>query len=90
MSHTLLDVSSCNLLCVQGAFYGLMIGTVTGLIRLILETSYPSPKCSEDTRPDILKNFHYLYFCTCLFVLSLLTIVVVSLLTDPIDPKYVS
>ncbi|KAF6038156.1 SLC5A9 [Bugula neritina] len=64
----------------KGAFYGLMIGTVTGLIRLILETSYPSPKCSEDTRPDILKNFHYLYFCTCLFVLSLLTIVLPKLM----------
>lgn len=46
-----------------------------------------------DPRPEIIKkivgNVHYLHFGCILFVISLVTTVLVSLITEPIDEKYV-
>ena len=40
-----------------GAFWGLMAGLVIGVIRMILDFSYPAPLCmQEDTRPSIVAN----------------------------------
>ncbi|CAH1787280.1 unnamed protein product [Owenia fusiformis] len=75
----------------QGAFWALMVGLLTGGIRFVVEYAYQKPLCGEDRpdpTPDIVKNFHYLYFGSFLFALTLLVCTVVSLLTKPIDKKY--
>jgi hypothetical protein len=73
----------------KGAFYGLMIGLVCGLIRLIWEFSYSIPGCGdEDIRPAIIK-INYLYFAIILWVISTLSTVTISLLTKPGEPERV-
>ena len=67
-----------------------MVGLVVGIIRFVLEFVYALPACDEpDTRPDLVKNFHYLYFAIFLFLLTGVVAIVVSLITPPIDPKHV-
>ena len=76
----------------QGAFWALVAGLVVGGTRFILEFSFPAPLCyegKEDDRPNMIKNFHYLYFAIFLFALTLIVAVVVSLLTPPIDEIHV-
>uniref|UniRef100_A0A8C2DR52 Sodium/myo-inositol cotransporter 2 n=1 Tax=Cyprinus carpio TaxID=7962 RepID=A0A8C2DR52_CYPCA len=59
----------------KGAFWGLIVGMVVGCTRMILDFVYPTPQCYEsDTRPDIIKYVHYLYFS---IILTLLTLTVV-------------
>ncbi|XP_059351175.1 sodium/glucose cotransporter 4-like isoform X2 [Daphnia carinata] len=78
-----------------GAFWGLMVGLIVGLIRFGLEFGYVIPPCGTglpDPRPEVIKkivgNVHYLHFGCILFVISLVTTVLVSLITEPIDEKY--
>ncbi|XP_046654280.1 sodium/glucose cotransporter 4-like isoform X2 [Daphnia pulicaria] len=78
-----------------GAFWGLMVGLIVGLIRFGLEFGYVIPPCGSglpDPRPEIIKkivgNVHYLHFGCILFLISLVTAVLVSLITEPIDEKY--
>jgi hypothetical protein len=67
-----------------------MLGLLVGAIRFILEFVYGTPGCDEpDDRPDLIKNFHYLYFAIFLFLLTVATAVVVSLFGKPIDQKHV-
>ena len=41
----------------QGAFWSLIAGMITGLIRMVLDFVYVEPMCGqEDTRPAIVKN----------------------------------
>ncbi|KAH3890698.1 sodium/glucose cotransporter 4-like [Dreissena polymorpha] len=71
-----------------GAFWGLMVGLVTGLVRFAWEYSYSVPPCGEeakDTRPSIIKDVHYLHFGCILFGICVIVTVVISLLTKPID-----
>jgi len=79
----------------KGAFWGLMIGLIIGLVRFGLEFGYTIPACGTglpDTRPEIIKrlvgDIHYLHFGCILFVITLIVTVVVSLLTEPMDPDY--
>ena len=76
----------------QGAFAGLVVGIVTGLVRFGIQYAFKGPTCEDPTdyRPAIVRDFHYLYFGMFLFAFTLLTVVVVSLLTKPIDKKHVS
>ncbi|CAD5124680.1 DgyrCDS12944 [Dimorphilus gyrociliatus] len=70
----------------KGAFCGLVIGLLIGLVRFIWEYSYEKPICGEvDERPAIIKNFHYLHFGMLLFAIVCIITTVVSLLTEPID-----
>ena len=65
-----------------------MFGLVIGVIRMILEFSYASPKCMEvDTRPAIVGQVHYMYFAAFLFWITGIDAFVVSLSTAP-DEKY--
>lgn len=73
-----------------GAFFGLVIGMLIGLVRFIVEYSYTLPNCVEnlpDPRPSIVKDFHYLYFSSFLFVATGLVAIGVSLMTKPIDRR---
>nr|XP_035962491.1 sodium/glucose cotransporter 4 isoform X2 [Halichoerus grypus] len=78
----------CKRVTEPGAFWGLMFGLVVGLLRMILEFSYPVPACGEvDQRPAVLKDFHYLYFALLLCGLTAVVIVTVSLCTTPIPEE---
>jgi len=69
-----------------GAFWGLMLGLVVGIIRMVLDFSYPAPLCmEEDTRPAIVGEFHYMYFAALLFWLTGITSIIISLITPPDD-----
>nr|XP_021152411.1 sodium/myo-inositol cotransporter 2 isoform X3 [Columba livia] len=68
----------------KGAFWGLVTGLLLGVIRLVLDFIYPEPRCGEaDLRPAVVKNMHYLYFSMVLSAVSTLTVLLVSLLTEP-------
>ncbi|XP_055214578.2 sodium/glucose cotransporter 4 isoform X2 [Gorilla gorilla gorilla] len=78
----------CKRVTEPGAFWGLMFGLGVGLLRVILEFSYPAPACGEvDQRPAVLKDFHYLYFAILLCGLTAIVIVIVSLCTTPIPEE---
>lgn len=75
----------------QGAFWGLMSGLVVGLIRMVLEFSYPVPSCGlPDNRPAVLADVHYLYFALILLAFTSLITVIVSMATPPIAAEHVS
>nr|XP_033819039.1 sodium/glucose cotransporter 5 isoform X2 [Geotrypetes seraphini] len=68
----------------HGAFWGLMVGLVVGLGRMILEFVYPIPRCGVyDERPSVLKDVHYLHFAIILCALTVGVVVGISLLTEP-------
>nr|XP_012999701.1 sodium/glucose cotransporter 4-like isoform X3 [Cavia porcellus] len=78
----------CRRVTEPGAFWGLMFGLGVGLLRMILEFSYPAPACGEvDRRPAVLKDFHYLYFALLLCGLTVIVIVIISLCTTPIPEE---
>jgi sodium/myo-inositol cotransporter 3 len=67
-----------------GAFYGLMIGFIFGLLRMILEFSKQPPLCGEkDTRFWFIRNIHFMYYAMFLFWLTFFVCVIVSLCTEP-------
>ncbi|XP_003921633.2 sodium/glucose cotransporter 4 isoform X1 [Saimiri boliviensis] len=78
----------CKRVTEPGAFWGLLFGLGVGLLRMILEFSYPAPACGEaDPRPAVLKDFHYLYFALLLCGLTAIVIIIVSLWTTPIPEE---
>ncbi|KAK3097935.1 hypothetical protein FSP39_014669 [Pinctada imbricata] len=73
----------------HGAFWGLMIGLVTGVIRMGLDFGYGSPGCGEeDTRPSVISKVHFLHFTIILFFLSLFATIIISLATPKISEKH--
>uniref|UniRef100_A0A3Q2Q387 Sodium/glucose cotransporter 1 n=1 Tax=Fundulus heteroclitus TaxID=8078 RepID=A0A3Q2Q387_FUNHE len=79
----------CKRVNESGAFYGLTIGLVIGLSRMITEFIYGTGSCVEPSDcPTIICGVHYLYFGMILFVISCIIIVGVSLITKPIDDKH--
>uniref|UniRef100_A0A8C1W6R5 Sodium/mannose cotransporter SLC5A10 n=1 Tax=Cyprinus carpio TaxID=7962 RepID=A0A8C1W6R5_CYPCA len=67
-----------------GAFWGLMVGLVVGLTRMILEFAFPPPRCGVfDPAPSVLRSVHYLHFAIILCGLTAIVVVVISLLTPP-------
>ncbi|GBM55505.1 Sodium/glucose cotransporter 1, partial [Araneus ventricosus] len=75
----------------QGAFWGLMVGLIVGMIRFIWEFSYTVPSCASqlpDPRPAIISKVHYLHFGIILFVISCVVTIVVSYATQPIGKMH--
>ncbi|PVD19459.1 hypothetical protein C0Q70_19948 [Pomacea canaliculata] len=73
----------------QGAFWGLMVGLVIGIVRMALDFGYGSPDCGEeDTRPVIIRRLHFLHFTILLFVVSFVATVVITVLTPPIKKSH--
>uniref|UniRef100_A0A8C1PHW6 Sodium/mannose cotransporter SLC5A10 n=1 Tax=Cyprinus carpio TaxID=7962 RepID=A0A8C1PHW6_CYPCA len=67
-----------------GAFWGLMVGLVVGLTRMVLEFAFPPPRCGVfDPAPSVLRSVHYLHFAIILCALTAIVVVVISLLTPP-------
>ncbi|XP_069015793.1 LOW QUALITY PROTEIN: sodium/glucose cotransporter 1 [Embiotoca jacksoni] len=79
----------CKRVNEPGAFYGLAIGLVIGLIRMIAEFIYGTGSCVNPTNcPTIICGIHYLYFSIILFTLSCIIILAISFMTKPIDDKH--
>lgn len=79
------------LFLLQGAFWGLMVGLVLGLIRMIAEFVYGTGSClAASGCPDIICGVHYLYFAMILFFVTTLVALGISLLTKPIPDVHVS
>jgi len=70
-----------------------MVGLAIGVTRFAWESAYSQVTCgeeSQDERPAVIKDVHYLHFGVILFVVVVCVTVVISLLTKPIDDKHVS
>ncbi|XP_011674028.2 sodium/glucose cotransporter 4 [Strongylocentrotus purpuratus] len=71
-----------------GAFWGLVCGFIVGFTRFILDFVYGVPSCGqEDSRPDIVRDFHFLHFAAFLYGFTIILIVIFSLLTEPIPQQ---
>ncbi|XP_049595009.1 sodium/glucose cotransporter 1 isoform X1 [Syngnathus scovelli] len=79
----------CKRVNESGAFYGLFIGLLVGLSRMITEFAYGTGSCVEPSKcPTIICGVHYLYFSIILFAISCVIIIGVSLVTEPIPDKH--
>uniref|UniRef100_A0A3Q1AU58 Sodium/glucose cotransporter 1 n=1 Tax=Amphiprion ocellaris TaxID=80972 RepID=A0A3Q1AU58_AMPOC len=79
----------CKRVNETGAFWGLMIGLLIGLSRMIAEFAYGTGSCvSPSDCPTIICGVHYLYFSIILFTVSCIIILSVSVMTKPIDDKH--
>uniref|UniRef100_A0A8C1YXC0 Sodium/mannose cotransporter SLC5A10 n=1 Tax=Cyprinus carpio TaxID=7962 RepID=A0A8C1YXC0_CYPCA len=59
-----------------GAFWGLMVGLVVGLTRMVLEFAFPPPRCGVfDPAPSVLRSVHYLHFAIILCALTAIVVV---------------
>ncbi|XP_045173428.2 sodium/glucose cotransporter 4-like [Mercenaria mercenaria] len=66
----------------QAAFWSLAIGHLCGIIRMVLDFSMPAPGCDEpETRPAVLYKVHFTYFGILSFVITSLSIVIISYFT---------
>uniref|UniRef100_A0A8C2HSM0 Sodium/glucose cotransporter 1 n=1 Tax=Cyprinus carpio TaxID=7962 RepID=A0A8C2HSM0_CYPCA len=79
----------CKRVNEPGAFYGMCIGLLVGLARMITEFAYGTGSCvSPSNCPTIICGVHYLYFALILYSLSCILILCISLMTKPIDDKH--
>ncbi|XP_030075059.1 sodium/glucose cotransporter 1 [Microcaecilia unicolor] len=79
----------CKRVNEQGAFWGLVIGLLIGLSRMITEFAYGTGSCVNPSNcPKIICGVHYLYFALILFAASSIIVLGVSLLTSPIEDKH--
>nr|XP_054501550.1 sodium/glucose cotransporter 1 isoform X4 [Agelaius phoeniceus] len=75
----------CKRVNEQGAFWGLIIGLLAGLSRMIAEFAYGTGSCVAPSNcPFIICGIHYLYFALILFGVSAIVILAVSFMTKPI------
>ncbi|NWV43489.1 SC5A1 protein, partial [Grantiella picta] len=75
----------CKRVNEQGAFWGLIIGLLAGLGRMIAEFAYGTGSCVAPSNcPFIICGIHYLYFAMILFGVSAIIILAVSFMTKPI------
>ncbi|XP_075048578.1 sodium/glucose cotransporter 1-like [Mixophyes fleayi] len=73
----------------QGAFWGLIIGLLIGLSRMIAEFAYGTGSCVKPSScPTIICGVHYLYFAIILFTATTIIVLAVSLMTKPIPDKH--
>lgn len=74
----------------QGAFWGLMVGLVVGMIRMGLDFAIAAPDCGsgeEDKRFPIVAEVNFLHFAIILAGVSTIAMVVISLCTQPRPEK---
>ncbi|KAM5311793.1 sodium/glucose cotransporter 1 isoform 2-T3 [Glossophaga mutica] len=79
----------CKRVNEPGAFWGLVIGFLVGVARMITEFAYGTGSCMQPSNcPTIICGVHYLYFAIILFAISFIIILAVSLCTKPIEDKH--
>ncbi|CAH1801672.1 unnamed protein product [Owenia fusiformis] len=75
----------------KGAFWGMIVSQLVGLVRFILDFIYRSPACWErDERPDFVSKIHPYYYNLIQIVVAFLLGIVISLLTEPIPREKLS
>uniref|UniRef100_A0A672V014 Sodium/glucose cotransporter 1 n=1 Tax=Strigops habroptila TaxID=2489341 RepID=A0A672V014_STRHB len=75
----------CKRVNEPGAFWGLVVGLLVGLSRMIAEFAYGTGSCVTPSKcPFIICGIHYLYFAIILFGVSAIVILAVSFMTKPI------
>ncbi|XP_061865691.1 sodium/glucose cotransporter 1 isoform X2 [Colius striatus] len=75
----------CKRVNEQGAFWGLIVGLLVGLSRMITEFAYGTGSCALPSNcPFIICGIHYLYFAIILFAVSSIVVLAVSFMTKPI------
>ncbi|XP_075799278.1 sodium/glucose cotransporter 1-like [Microtus pennsylvanicus] len=75
----------CKRVNEPGAFWGLILGLLIGLSRMITEFAYGTGSCMEPTNcPTIICGVHYLYFAIILFTITFIVVLAISFLTKPI------
>ncbi|XP_041474166.1 sodium/glucose cotransporter 4-like isoform X2 [Lytechinus variegatus] len=75
----------------QGAFWGLLLGLVLGVIRISLVVAFPEPLCGEvDSRPPFVAAIlvNYMYFAMMLFIWTISWVIIISLFTERIPSQY--
>ncbi|KAL5256229.1 hypothetical protein ACHWQZ_G011448 [Mnemiopsis leidyi] len=78
---------TCTWINEKGAFFGLCAGSIVGIVRMLMEFSYSTPKCGEeDTRPVII-TVHYMYYAIIVFWTTIITTVTTSYFTERPDPE---
>ena len=78
-------------LLLKGAFWGLVLGMLIGIARMLMEFTLPAPRCEDpEYRPTILYKVHYLYFGMISLCCTIVVSTCVSLVTPPIDERCVS
>ncbi|XP_055955745.1 sodium/glucose cotransporter 4 isoform X3 [Patella vulgata] len=66
----------------NGAFWGIAVGHVCGVIRMAVDFSYPAPECGEEeSRPSVLLYVHYTYYCAMSLIITCMSIVIFSLIS---------
>lgn len=76
----------------KGAFWGLVVGLLTGLARFAFQLLYSEPPCLKnhlDERPFLIAKVHFLHVGIIIFSITCIVAWAVSLATDPIPDKYV-
>ncbi|XP_072001697.1 sodium/glucose cotransporter 1 [Engystomops pustulosus] len=72
-----------------GAFWGLIIGLLIGLSRMIAEFAFGTGSCVKPSNcPKIICGVHYLYFAIILFAATSIIVLGVSFMTKPIADKH--
>lgn len=75
----------CKRVNEPGAFWGLILGFLIGISRMITEFAYGTGSCMEPSNcPTIICGVHYLYFAIILFAITLIVVLAISFLTKPI------
>ncbi|XP_062814902.1 sodium/glucose cotransporter 1-like [Anolis carolinensis] len=76
----------CKRVNETGAFWGLVLGLLIGLSRMITEFAFGTGSCVHPSNcPAIICKVHYLYFAMILFAISIVIVLGASFLTKPID-----
>lgn len=75
-----------------GAFWGMLVAQIWGLIRFVLDLVYPSPTCGDsDTRPqfmiDFMKYFHEYYHTASQILLAFVVAAIISFFTKSLDKE---
>lgn len=81
----------------QGAFWGLMVGLIVGIVRFGMEFGYQTASChsakseeSANALDVLIGRIHFLHFGIILFAITLVVSISVSLLTPAPDKDKVS
>lgn len=70
----------------EGAFWGILVGQLAGIARLVLDFIYPAPGCGEDDRrPVVVSAVNFTYFSAMMLVLSAVVTIVLSFCTSKPD-----
>ncbi|CAC5400636.1 SLC5A9 [Mytilus coruscus] len=70
----------------QGAFWGLILGLIVGIIRMILDFSFRAPLCGSgdpDNRPAVVSKVDFLHFAAILGLVTTGAMILISMFTEP-------